>query len=171
MELVEFEKAGHNRSEFSEQQKRKGSDMSTVSKVIEKKEGGVLSVCPGTPVFDAIEKMAAISAGTALVMEGNELIGIISERDFIRKIYLQKKCDQGLTVKDIMSSSPTTVAPTDEVDDCMSTMTEKRIRHLPVVDNGSVVGILSLGDIVKYLVDEKDFEIKNLQSYISGPGL
>lgn len=145
--------------------------MSTVSKVIGKKDASVLSVCPETPVFDAIQKMADISAGTALVMTGSELVGIISERDFIRKLYLQNKCGQGVFAKDIMSSSPTTVSPGEELDTCMSIMTEKRIRHLPVVDQGSVVGIISLGDIVKYLVDEKEFEIKNLQSYISGPGL
>lgn len=145
--------------------------MSKVSKVIGKKEAGVLSVCPESAVFDAIEKMAAISAGTALVMDGEKLVGIISERDFIRKLYLKNKCGQGVTVKDIMSSNPTTVTPDDELDDCMSIMTEKRIRHLPVVEDGKVVGIISMGDIVKYLVDEKDFEIKNLQSYISGPGL
>jgi CBS domain-containing protein len=145
--------------------------MSTVSKVIARKEAGVLSVCPESLVLDAIEKMAKISAGTALVMEGDQLVGILSERDFIRKIYLKNKCGQGVTVKEIMSSNPTTVTPDEELDRCMSIMTEKRIRHLPVVENGKVSGIISLGDIVKYLVDEKDFEIKNLQSYISGPGL
>ena len=145
--------------------------MSTVSKLIEKKEGGILSVSPDSLVFDAIQKMAKISAGTALVMDGNKLVGIFSERDFIRKLYLQEKCGQGVTVQEIMSSSLTTVTPDDEMDDCMSIMTEKRIRHLPVLDGETVVGIISMGDIVKYLVDEKEFEIKNLQSYISGPGL
>lgn len=145
--------------------------MSTVSKVIGKKESGILSVSPDTPVFDAIEKMAKISAGTALVMDGNQLVGIISERDFIRKLYLKNKCGQGGTVKEIMSANLTTVTPDDELDTCMGLMTDKRIRHLPVVEDGTVAGIISLGDIVKYLVDEKDFEIRNLQSYISGPGL
>lgn len=145
--------------------------MSKVRKVIEKKEAGVLSVCPESAVFDAIEKMAEISAGTALVMAGEQLVGIISERDFIRKIYLKNKCGQGGTVQDIMSSDLTTVTPDDELGGCMSIMTERRIRHLPVVEGDKVVGIISMGDIVKYLVDEKDFEIKNLQNYISGPGL
>ena len=145
--------------------------MSTVSKVIDKKEAGILSVSPETSVFDAIEKMADISAGTALVMEGNQLVGIVSERDFIRKLYLQKKCGQDVAVKEIMSADPTTVTSGEELDVCMSIMTEKRIRHLPVVASGRWVGIPSRGDIVKQLVDEKDFEIKNLQNYISGPGL
>ncbi len=145
--------------------------MSTVSKVLEKKSGEILSVSSETVVFDAIEKMAQLSAGTALVMDGEQLIGIISERDFLRKVYLSKKYDQGVTVGEIMSTELTTVTPDEQLESCMTIMTSKRIRHLPVVENGKVLGILSIGDIVKYLVDEKDFEIKNLQSYISGPGL
>ena len=145
--------------------------MPTVNKVLEKKGNDVLSVSPDTPVFDAIEQMAERSAGTALVMEGDQLVGIISERDFIRKIYLQNKCGQGVTVKEIMSATLTTVTPDEQLDNCLATMTAKRIRHLPVVEDGKVTGIVSIGDIVKYMLEEKDFEIKNLQSYISGPGL
>ena len=145
--------------------------MSTVSKVLEKKGTDILSVSPDTVVFDAIEKMAERSAGTALVMEGDQLVGLISERDFIRKIYLKNKCGQGVTVKEIMSTELTTVTPDEQLDNCMGTMTAKRIRHLPVLEDGKVVGILSIGDIVKYMAEQKDFEIKNLQSYISGPGL
>jgi CBS domain-containing protein len=145
--------------------------MPTVNKVLEKKGNDVLSVSPDTLVFDAIEKMAERSAGTALVMEGDQLVGILSERDFMRKIYLKNKCEQDVVVKEIMSTELTTVTPDDQLDDCMSTMTAKRIRHLPVVTDGKVAGIVSIGDIVKYMVEQKDFEIKNLQSYISGPGL
>ncbi len=145
--------------------------MSTVSKVLKKKGKEILSVSPDAVVFDVIEKMAEQSVGTALVMEGDQLIGIVSERDFIRKIYLQKKSEQGVTVKDIMSIGLLTVSPGEVLEKCMSIMTEERIRHLPVLDAGKVVGILSMGDIIKYLIDEKDFEIKNLQNYISGPGL
>jgi len=145
--------------------------MSTVSEVLRKKEGGILSVSPDTVVFEAIEQMAERSAGTALVMEGDQLVGIVSERDFIRKLYLQKKYGQGVTVNEIMSTELTTVSPDEPLENCMTTMTTKRIRHLPVLEEGKVVGILSIGDIVKYMTEEKDFEIKNLQSYISGPGL
>jgi CBS domain-containing protein len=145
--------------------------MSTVSKVIEKKGSDILSVSPECAVFDTIEKMAERSAGTALVMEGDQLVGIISERDFIRKVYLSKKYGQGVTVKEIMSTELTTVTPDEKLENCMSVMTEKRIRHLPVVEDGKVVGIISIGDIVKFMAEQKDFEIKNLQSYISGPGL
>jgi CBS domain-containing protein len=145
--------------------------MSTVSKVIEKKGSDILSVSPDSIVFAAIEKMAARSAGTALVMEGDKLVGIISERDFIRKIYLKNLCGKGVKVSEIMSTELTTVKPTESIENCMSLMTEKRIRHLPVVADGKVAGIISIGDLVKYLVEEKEFEIKNLQNYISGPGL
>ena len=145
--------------------------MSTVSKVLEKKGTDILSVSPDTIIFDAIEKMAERSAGTALVMENGQLVGLISERDFIRKIYLQKKCDQGIKVSEIMSIELSTVSPDEQLDQCMNTMTEKRIRHLPVLQDGNVVGVISIGDIVKFMAEQKDFEIKNLQSYISGPGL
>ncbi len=145
--------------------------MSTVSKVIEKKGSDILSVCPESVVFNAIEKMAERSAGTALVMEGDKLVGILSERDFIRKVYLKNLCGKGIKVGEIMSTELTTVAPGESVENCMSVMTEKRIRHLPVIDGGKVVGIISIGDIVKFMAEQKDFEIKNLQSYISGPGL
>lgn len=145
--------------------------MSTVSKVLDKKGVEILSVSPDTVIFDAIEKMAERSAGTALVMDGDQLVGIISERDFIRKIYLKNKCGQGVTVGEIMSTTLTTVTPDEKLENCMNMMTEKRIRHLPVLTDGKVTGILSIGDIVKYMAEQKDFEIKNLQSYISGPGL
>ena len=145
--------------------------MPTVSKVLEKKGNEVLAVSPETVIFDAIEKMAERSAGTALVMEGDQLVGILSERDFIRKIYLQNKSGQGVPVQEIMSVELTTVTPDEQLENCLATMTAKRIRHLPVVEDGRVTGIVSIGDLVKYMLEEKDFEIKNLQSYISGPGL
>lgn len=145
--------------------------MSTVSKVLEKKGTDILSVSPDTVVFDAIEKMAERSAGTALVMEDGRLVGLISERDFIRKIYLKNKYGQGVTVQEVMSIELTTVTPGEQLENCLATMTSKRIRHLPVMEEDKVVGIVSIGDIVKYMLEEKDFEIKNLQSYISGPGL
>jgi len=145
--------------------------MATVSKVLEKKGNEILSVSPDSMILKAIEKMAERSAGTALVMDGDQLVGIISERDFIRKIYLQNKCKQDLPVSEIMSSTLTTVSPDESLENCMSIMTEKRIRHLPVMSDGKVVGLISIGDLVKFMAELKDFEIKNLQSYISGPGL
>jgi CBS domain-containing protein len=145
--------------------------MASVSKLLEKKGKDIISVSPETAIRDAIGKMAEKSAGTALVMDGNKLVGIFSERDFIRKIYLQDKCGTGIKVSDIMSTSLTTVTPETTLENCMETMTEKRIRHLPVLEGDQVAGVVSIGDIVKYMVQEKEFVIKNLQSYISGPGM
>jgi len=145
--------------------------MANVGKLLEKKGKELISVSPDTGVRDAIAKMAEKSAGTALVMDGNKLVGIFSERDFIRKIYLKDKCGKGVKVSEIMSSELTTVKADTTLESCMEMMTEKRIRHLPVLDGDQVVGVVSIGDIVKYMVNEKEFEIKNLQSYIAGPGM
>ncbi len=145
--------------------------MANVGKLLEKKGKELISVSPDTEVRDAIKKMAEKSAGTALVMDGNTLVGIFSERDFIRKIYLKDKCGKGVKVSEIMSTHLTTVKADTTLESCMEIMTEKRIRHLPVLDGGRVAGIVSIGDIVKYMVQEKEFVIKNLQSYISGPGM
>jgi CBS domain-containing protein len=145
--------------------------MANVSKLLEKKGKELISVSPNTGVRDAIAKMAEKSAGTALVMDGNKLVGIFSERDFIRKIYLKDKCGKSTKVCEIMSTSLTTVTADTALESCMEIMTEKRIRHLPVLDGDRVVGIVSIGDIVKHMVNEKDFEIKNLHSYITGSGM
>jgi CBS domain-containing protein len=145
--------------------------MANVSKLLEKKGKELISVSPDTGVRDAIAKMAEKSAGTALVMDGNKLVGIFSERDFIRKIYLKDKCGKSTKVCEIMSTSLTTVTADTALESCMEIMTEKRIRHLPVLDGDRVVGIVSIGDIVKHMVNEKDFEIKNLHSYITGSGM
>lgn len=145
--------------------------MANVSKLLEKKGKELISVSPDTGVRDAIARMAEKSAGTALVMDGNRLVGIFSERDFIRKIYLKDKCGKGVKVSEIMSTGLTTVTADTTLEHCMEMMTEKRIRHLPVLDGDRVAGIVSIGDIVKYMVQEKEFVIKNLQSYISGPGM
>jgi CBS domain-containing protein len=145
--------------------------MATVSKLLEKKGKEIISVSPDAVVRDAIAKMAEKSAGTALVMDGNQLVGIFSERDFIRKIYLKDKCGAGVPVRDIMSADLTTVTVDTSLESCMNLMTDKRIRHLPVLDGAQVVGIVSIGDIVKYMITEKEFLIKNLESYISGPGM
>ncbi len=145
--------------------------MATVRKLLDKKGNGIISVAPCSSVHDAIEKMAEKSAGTALVMDGNKLVGILSERDFIRRIYLKDKCGKGAKVSDIMSTDLTTVDPDTTLENCMELMTDKRIRHLPVLEDDAVKGIVSIGDIVKFMVQEKEFVIKNLQSYIAGPGM
>ncbi|VGO12697.1 hypothetical protein PDESU_01251 [Pontiella desulfatans] len=142
--------------------------MGAVSNLLDSKGYDVLTVKPEQPVHEAIEQMESISAGTALVMDGGDVVGIISERDVFRKVVLEGKSIDDVTVQDIMSGNLTTVTPETPLDECMQLMTEKRIRHLPVLRDKALCGIVSIGDVVKYLVVEKDFKIKNLETYISG---
>ncbi len=142
--------------------------MGAVSNLLDSKGRDVLTVDPDTLVRDAIEKMEAISAGTALVMEGGEVVGIVSERDVIRKVVLLNKNIDEIKVKEIMTTDLTSITQETSLDDCMQLITEKRIRHLPVICSGNLCGIISIGDVVKYLIVEKDFKIKNLETYISG---
>jgi len=142
--------------------------MGAVSNLLDSKGYDVLTVKPDQPVHEAIEQMEDISAGTSVVMDGGEVVGIISERDVFRKVVLESKSIDDVKVQDIMSSSLTTVTPDTSLDECMQLMTEKRIRHLPVLRDKALCGIVSIGDVVKYLVVEKDFKIKNLETYISG---
>ena len=145
--------------------------MANVSKLLEKKGKELISVSPDTGIRDAIAKMVEKSAGTALVMSGDKLVGIFSERDVIRKVYLQDKCSKATKVSEIMSTKLTTVKADTTLESCMEMMTEKHIRHLPVMSGDQVIGVISIGDIVKFMVQEKEFVIKNLQSYIAGPGM
>lgn len=142
--------------------------MSAVSNLLDSKGYDVLTVKPDQPIHEAISRMEEISAGTALVMEDGDVIGIISERDIFRKVVLEGKSIDTVKVSDIMSTRLTTVSPDTSLDECMQLMTEKRIRHLPVLRDKQLRGIVSIGDVVKYLVVEKDFKIKNLETYISG---
>ena len=142
--------------------------MGAVSNLLDSKGYEVLTVKPDQPVHEALDNMAKISAGTSVVMDGGEVVGIFSERDVIRKVVLEGKNIDNVLVKDIMSTDLTTVTMESSLDHCMKLMTDKRIRHLPVMREKQLSGIVSIGDVVKYLVVEKDFKIKNLESYISG---
>jgi len=142
--------------------------MGAVLNLLDSKGRDVLTVSPDTSVHDAVEKMEDISAGTAVVVEGDNVVGIISERDIFRKVVLQDKKIDKVKVKEIMSTNLTTITPETSLDECMQLITEKRIRHLPVICDGTLCGIVSIGDVVKYLIVEKDFKIKNLETYISG---
>jgi len=142
--------------------------MGAVSNLLESKGHDVLTVGPDVSVHDAIAKMEDIYAGTAVVMEGDEMVGIVSERDVIRKVILKGKDINQVKVKEIMTTNLATITPETLLDDCMQLITEKRIRHLPVLCDGNLGGIVSIGDVVKYLIVEKDFKIKNLETYIAG---
>jgi len=142
--------------------------MGAVSNLLDSKGSDVLTVDPDATIRVAIEQMAEISAGTALIMENGAVIGIISERDVMRKVLLKGKRLHEVKVREIMSTDLTTISPDTPLEDCMKLITDKRIRHLPVLRDGKLCGIISIGDIVKYLIVEKDFKIKNLETYISG---
>ncbi|MBY0268343.1 MAG: CBS domain-containing protein [Burkholderiales bacterium] len=140
--------------------------MKTVSQLLQGKGGNVLSVTPETSVYDALKLMAEKNVGALLVMSGDALRGIMSERDYARKVILLGKSSHELSVRDIMSDKVVSVTPKQTVDDCMGLMTGRRIRHLPVIDNGRVVGVLSIGDLVKAVIEEQQQTIQQLESYI-----
>ncbi|HPF25165.1 MAG TPA: CBS domain-containing protein [Steroidobacteraceae bacterium] len=131
-----------------------------------KRSQAVFAVEPDTPVLEAIRLMAAKYVGAVLVMKGKELVGIVSERDYARKVVLMGRSSSETPVWQIMSSPVLTVAPRDRVNDCMRRMTEKRIRHLPVVDAGEVIGVISIGDLVKSVIEEQERTIADLEEYI-----
>lgn len=140
--------------------------MKTVSQLLQGKGGGVLSVTPESSVFAALKLMAEKNVGALLVMNGDTLRGILSERDYARKVILLGKSSHELAVRDIMSDKVVSVTPNQTVDDCMALMTGRRIRHLPVIDNGRVVGVLSIGDLVKAVIEMQQQTIRQLESYI-----
>jgi len=148
-----------------------GCIMGTVKKLLEVKGHDTLCVKPESPVIEALKKMEDIAAGTALVCDESGLVGIVSERDCARKVILKKKNPDSVKVKDIMSTDLTTVTPDVNLERCLELMTEKRIRHLPVMEDGKCTGVISIGDCVKYMLTEQNFMIRSLENYISGTGM
>jgi CBS domain-containing protein len=140
--------------------------MTMVRHLIDQKGRGLYSVEPDDPVLEAIRQMAEHHIGALLVMKGTELQGIISERDYARKVILHGRSSAETPVWQIMSSPVLTVRPDQTVEDCMKLMTERRVRHLPVVDDGRVVGIVSIGDLVKAVIEDQQHTIEQLESYI-----
>lgn len=142
--------------------------MYTVSKILDRKGGMVLSVEIGESVFDAISLMAEVNIGAVLVQQDDSIAGIFTERDYLQKVALKSLASKDVTVGDVMSSPVITADPGDSIQQCMETMTTCHCRHLPVVENGKLLGIVSIGDLVKRLVDEKESEIEQLNQYITG---
>ncbi len=142
--------------------------MHTVAQLLEVKGNQIFCVAPKDSVLHAIEIMATRHVGALLVMEQAALIGIISERDYARKVILKKRSSQETPVADIMTAPAVTVTPEDSVHRCMQLMTEGRFRHLPVVRSGQVVGMLSIGDLVKAVIEEQSQHIEQLERYIAG---
>lgn len=142
--------------------------MLTVRQLLAGKPPVILAIEPDLPVLAAIQKMADHHVGALLVMEGEQLRGIISERDYARKVILLGRSSAETPVWQIMTAELVTVSPDRSVHGCMKIMTEQRIRHLPVIEDGKVVGVLSIGDLVKAVIEEQQAEIAQLQAYISG---
>ena len=140
--------------------------MTMVKKLIDRKGRSLYSVEPEDPVLEAIRQMAEHHVGALLVMKGTELQGIVSERDYARKVILHGRSSAETPVWQIMSSPVITVSPEQTVQDCMRLMTERRVRHLPVIDGGQVVGMVSIGDLVKAVIEEQQQTIEQLESYI-----
>ncbi len=142
--------------------------MKLVSELLRAKEREIWSVKPDSSVLEALNLMADKNVGALLVFEEEKLVGIFSERDYARKVILKGKASKDTTVKEIMSSKVLYVKPEQTVEDCMALMTDKRIRHLPVLEEDQVVGVISIGDVVKAIISDKDFMIHQLESYITG---
>ncbi len=142
--------------------------MNKIKQVLKAKGDRVWKVQQGTTVLDALKLMAEKKISSVIVMDGSKLAGIFTERDFAWKVGLKEIQPGTITVEEVMSRDLVTIDPDDSVAECMETMTEKRIRHLPVVDNGHLVGIVSIGDIVKDMIEELQFMVKQLENYIQG---
>ncbi len=145
----------------------KGSSVS-VGTLLDRKGRGVFSIAPEASVYSAIEQMAERGIGALVVLQDGRLAGVFSERDYTRKVILAGRSSRETEVGEIMSTDLVTVAPTDGVNHCLRLMTENRVRHLPVVADGFVVGVLSIGDLVKQVIAEQEDTIDHLQSYIAG---
>jgi CBS domain-containing protein len=140
--------------------------MKTVKQLLSAKGGHVYSAEPQTRVIDALKMMAERNVGALVVLEGRRLAGIFSERDYARKVILQGKSSADVQVRDVMTRDVITVPPTTTVEECLALITAKRVRHLPVVENDELVGVISIGDLVKEVIAEQERTIKELESYI-----
>jgi CBS domain-containing protein len=138
-----------------------------VKEILDDKGHDVLRIEADTSVFDAIKQMVEAGVGSLLVTQEGEIAGIFTERDYLRRMTLEGRDDKDTPVRDVMSSPLVVVTPENTIDECMAMMTDRRIRHLPVVDDSDVVGIVSIGDIVKFKSKQQSFEIKYLTDYIT----
>jgi CBS domain-containing protein len=142
--------------------------MTFVTDVLKRKGRDVWTVSCDLTVYDALQEMADKNIGALMVVDGDNLVGVFSERDYARKIILHGKASKDTLVKEIMSSEVFCVGPDQTIEQCMQLMTEKRVRHLPVLDEGRLAGVISIGDVVKTIISEQEFAIQQLEQYIIG---
>jgi CBS domain-containing protein len=143
--------------------------MKTVRDLLARKGGSIWSVAPHSTVYEALQLMAEKEIGAVIVLETGRPVGIFSERDYARQVILKGKASKDTPVRDVMTSKVVFIRPERDIEDCMALMTDKRIRHLPVLDQDTLVGIISIGDVVKAVISEKQFLIEQLESYITNP--
>jgi len=142
----------------------------TVGQVLRAKGHDSHAIAPDATAYSALELMADKNVGALMVSENGKLVGVFSERDYARKVILKGKASKSTTVREIMTSSPITVKPAMTLRECMVLMTQKRIRHLPVLDNDVILGVISIGDVVNAIISEQESTIEELQEYIAGTG-
>lgn len=141
--------------------------MSDLRGILDDKGRGVLTIEGSASVLDAVRRMVEANVGSLLVTEGDEIAGIVTERDYLRRVALEDRDDRSTPVREIMSSPLIVVTTETSVDECMALMTDRRVRHLPVVEDGDVVGMVSIGDLVKFRSRQQTFEIQYLTQYIT----
>lgn len=139
----------------------------TVAQLLGSKGSAIWSIVPDASVFEALELMAEKNVGALVVVDGGTLVGIMSERDYARKVILVDRGSKNTTVSEIMTADPVTVSPETTVTECMELMTSNRFRHLPVVADGELQGLVSIGDVVRAVISAQEFMIEQLESYIS----
>jgi CBS domain-containing protein len=143
--------------------------MKGIAQILKDKPSNVVhAIGPNETVYDAVKKMAEVSVGALLVMDDGRIVGIVSERDYARKVVLSGRSSRGTPVSEIMTSQVLCVDPRQTTEECMAIMTENRVRHLPVLDGGRLVGLVSIGDLVKDIISEQRFIIEQLEHYITG---
>ncbi len=142
--------------------------MKTVAEILKSKGREVWTITPETIVFDALKTMADKNVGALVVLDRTTVIGILSERDYARKVILHGKSSKELKTREIMSANVYFVGPDQNIEDCMALFTNKRVRHLPVLRNDELIGIISIGDVVKAVIAEQESTIKHLENYITG---
>ena len=140
----------------------------TISEILHHKGTAVWSIKPDATVFEAIQLMADKNVGALLVMDGEQLVGLISERDYTRKVALRGKTSKEMKVREILAGNLVTATPAQTVETCLHLMTDHRVRHLPVLDSGKVAGVISIGDLVNWVISTQDTTIRQLETYISG---